>query len=77
MILRERQVYRCQNSECGAEVQVLKASVEGAAKPRCCCGAEMKRPYSVPAVTVRKSTPELLRRFYGESQPSAKSAVSG
>ena len=76
MILRARQVYRCQNSECGAEVEVLKASIEGTAKLRCCCGAEMKRPYLAPAFTTRKSTPELLRLFYDESQPSTKSAGS-
>jgi len=39
MLIGQR--YRCQNVECGAEIEVKKASIEGRSNPRCCCGAEM------------------------------------
>jgi hypothetical protein len=42
------QRYRCQNPDCRAEIEVRKDSKEGEANPRCCCGAEMKKPYSAP-----------------------------
>jgi hypothetical protein len=44
------QQYRCQNLECGCEIVVSESSAEAEANPRCCCGAEMKKPYSPPAV---------------------------
>lgn len=44
------QAYRCQNVDCRAEIEVKKASIEGPANPRCCCGAEMKKVYSPPVL---------------------------
>jgi len=76
MILRVGQVYRCQNKDCGAEFQIVKRPAEAPANPRCCCGAEMKKPYSAPTLTEVKSTSELLRRFSGESQPLSKAAAN-
>lgn len=49
-LLRKGQVYRCQNLDCRAEVEVKNSSRQGTLNPRCCCGAEMKRPYSKPAL---------------------------
>lgn len=46
------QRFICVNPDCRAEIEVVKDSTEGTSNPRCCCGAEMKRPYSKP--TVRK-----------------------
>lgn len=60
MIMVEGQVYRCQNRQCGAEVKVISGSVEGGANPRCCCGAEMKKPYTTPTLKRLDPTPELV-----------------
>jgi predicted nucleic acid-binding Zn ribbon protein len=48
----EGRVYRCQNRSCGCEIKVVKPSVHAASNPRCSCGAEMKKPYTKPAVRV-------------------------
>ena len=50
MSMIEGQIYRCQNRACGCEVEVIKMSTEAARNPRCCCGAEMKKPYSRPVL---------------------------
>ena len=51
MSMAQGQVYRCQNRECGWEIRVIKkASVKTNSNPRCCCGAEMKKPYTQPAL---------------------------
>jgi hypothetical protein len=55
MILQKAQIYRCQNRECRAEIQVTKDSIEGESNPRCCCGAEMKKPYTTPVLRVLKA----------------------
>lgn len=74
MILRDGQVYRCQNADCRAEIHVVKPSIEGSSNPRCCCGAEMKKPYSAPTMTELTETFELLQRFCEEPRPRAKAA---
>ena len=52
--MRKGQRYHCQNTECGSEIEVTKESAaEGAANPRCACGAEMKKAYVKPSVTTR------------------------
>lgn len=56
MLLLKAQIYPCQNQLCRAEVQVTKDSIEGDENPRCCCGAEMKKPWNTP----------VLRRLTGE-----------
>lgn len=50
MLMIEGQTYRCQNRSCNCEVIVTKPSAEGLSNPRCCCGAEMKKPYMRPAL---------------------------
>jgi hypothetical protein len=50
MTMRSGQRYRCQSRECAAEIEVTKDSIEGQSNPRCCCGAEMKKPYIRPVV---------------------------
>lgn len=45
------QVYRCVNRNCNCEVVVSKPSrKEADANPRCCCGSEMKKPYTAPVM---------------------------
>lgn len=58
MLMRQGQTYKCLNRSCNCEVVVTKASVEGRANPRCCCGAEMKKPYVPP--TIRELSSEVL-----------------
>jgi hypothetical protein len=48
--MNEGQVYRCQNIKCRGEVKVVKSSVDARANPRCCCGSEMKKPYTAPVL---------------------------
>jgi hypothetical protein len=47
-IMLAGQRLRCVNPACQAEIEVRKDSIKGASNPKCCCGAEMKRPYSKP-----------------------------
>jgi hypothetical protein len=55
MDIPERQVFRCQNRDCGREISVLQTSIETQANPRCSCGGEMKKPYVTPACRTLKS----------------------
>jgi len=48
MIMTRGQIYRCQNRDCRCEIAVVNESIEASVNPRCCCGAEMKRPYQKP-----------------------------
>jgi CheY-like chemotaxis protein len=48
--LRKGHVYRCQNPDCGAEIQIKKESTTGFSNPICCCGAQMARVYEPPAL---------------------------
>jgi hypothetical protein len=45
MALREGETYRCENAECGCEIEVTRGAgaAGGAMNPRCCCGMEMRR----------------------------------
>jgi hypothetical protein len=58
MLMTEGQIYRCQNRDCKCEVAVTKPSAEGSSNPRCCCGAEMKKPYVSPVL--RELTSDVL-----------------
>ncbi len=49
-MMRKGQRYRCLNPECRAEIEVTKDSAEGVSNPRCCCGSEMKKPYTKPVL---------------------------
>ncbi len=66
MIMLKGQVYRCQNKQCGAEIVVAKESVEGDSTPRCCCGAQMKKPYTKPTLTRLEPTAERIEPFKPE-----------
>lgn len=66
MILRKGQVYRCQNQQCRAAIQVAKDSVESESNPKCCCGAEMKKPYTKPVLKRLEPTLELVALFAKE-----------
>jgi hypothetical protein len=58
------QTYRCQNPNCRTEMIVIKPSAAvGDKNPRCCCGAEMKKPYSPP---VLRELPSQVRAFAGD-----------
>jgi len=44
MALKEGEVYKCPDSDCGCEITVTKGAEPGAGgnqAPRCCCGKEM------------------------------------
>jgi hypothetical protein len=53
------QVFRCQNRDCRCEVKVIEPSIESTSNPRCCCGAEMKKPYSKPVLRALNSDIEV------------------
>jgi hypothetical protein len=57
MIMLKEQVYRCQNKRCGAEIVIAKESIEGDSTPTCCCGAQMKKPYTKPTLTLTRLQP--------------------
>jgi hypothetical protein len=59
MVITEGQVFRCQNRDCGCEIRVLRTSINAPANPRCCCGAEMKKPYRKPVFPSHSSDLEL------------------
>jgi hypothetical protein len=42
------QLYRCQNPDCGCELQVTKTSTAAKFNPRCGCGGEIKKLYGKP-----------------------------
>jgi hypothetical protein len=48
MKLVQGQRWRCENPECGGEIEVITSSRVDGANPRCACGAVMKRPYTKP-----------------------------
>jgi hypothetical protein len=60
MSMTEGQVYRCQNRHCGCEITVVKPSTQANANPRCCCGSEMKKPYTKPVLRILNSNTENL-----------------
>jgi len=64
MLMTEHQIFRCQNRDCGCEVTVIKGSIEGSSRPRCCCGSEMKKSYKAPVL--RELTSQVLVRHRAE-----------
>ena len=63
MHMNEGHVYRCRNRDCGREIKVTKSSIESTSKPRCSCGAEMKRPYEKPVLRTLNPDVEILAKF--------------
>lgn len=46
MAFKTGEKYRCPDSECGCEIQVMKGAALGKGgdqNPRCCCGKEMQK----------------------------------
>ena len=68
MILRTGQRLRCQNRQCGAEIQITRDSAEGESNPRCCCGAEMKKLWTTPTLSRLDETPELVDLFWHKAR---------
>lgn len=66
MMLRKGERVRCQNQECGAELEVMKDSIEGEFSVTCCCGAMMKKPYSAPLLETRHADDPLSERSLGQ-----------
>jgi hypothetical protein len=63
------QIYRCQNPHCRSEMKVVKPSgTVGGKNPRCCCGAEMKKPYTPP---VLRELPSEVRVFADDGTEEA------
>jgi hypothetical protein len=60
MTMRVGQLYRCQNPDCGCEIDVTKASMEVHANPRCCCGEQMKKPYEEPVLKRLDTQPRVF-----------------
>ena len=44
------QRYVCINPLCRCEIKVTRASLDVQGNPKCCCGAEMKKPYTKPVL---------------------------
>lgn len=61
MKIQSGQLYRCVNRECASEIEVKKDSIEGESSLRCCCGSEMKKPYTKPVLrTLDKDATRLV-----------------
>jgi hypothetical protein len=65
MVLKKGKRYVCQNRDCGAEIEVTKDSIKRDVNPRCCCGSEMKKPYSPPVFANRDADREILAPLFG------------
>lgn len=57
------QRYCCQDPNCRCEVEVIKASMEAALNPRCCCGGQMKMPYAKPTLKILDSKSAIINDF--------------
>jgi hypothetical protein len=64
MMMRSGQRYRCENRECAAEIEVKEDSLEGHLNPRCCCGAEMKKPYTKPVLRTLDRDPAVAANIW-------------
>jgi hypothetical protein len=60
VIVARGQSYRCINPDCRCEIEVIEPPAEAVFNPRCCCGAEMKKPYTKPAVRSPDAQPEVF-----------------
>jgi len=58
----------CWNSRCGFEIEVTGPSKEAARNPRCCCGAEMKRPYTKPILKELDAQSAAFSRIHEEAE---------
>jgi hypothetical protein len=60
MTVRVGERYRCQNSACGCEIEVIKTSREAGVNPICCCGAELKKAYTRPVLKMLDGQPKVF-----------------
>jgi hypothetical protein len=60
MTMNVGQRYRCQNLDCCREIEVTETSIEADSNPRCCCGAEMKKPYTRPVLKKLDARPKVF-----------------
>ena len=65
------QRFVCVDSDCRQEVDFVAPVGFGDAKPKCICGAEMKRPYVKPQFRERTWEPDVLKLF-SAAVPSQK-----
>jgi len=61
------QRFRCQNSECAAEIEITRASIEGKSSITCCCGAVMKKPYRKPVLIGRAGNDSILAKRFSQA----------
>jgi hypothetical protein len=52
MTMNMGKCYRCQNPDCRCEIEVIQASMEAVLNQRCCCGREMKKPFTEPMLKI-------------------------
>src|SRR5260221_8587442 len=52
--------YRCQNPDCRYEIEAIKTSTQAGSNPRCCCGAELKKPYTKPVLKMLDKQPQMF-----------------
>jgi hypothetical protein len=60
MMMEVGQSYRCINPNCRCKIEVTEPSTESVFNLRCCCGAEMKKPYTKPALKLPSVEPEVF-----------------
>jgi hypothetical protein len=60
MTMNVGQRYRCQDPDCRCEIEVIKASTVAVLNPRCCCGEEMKKPYTEPTLKILDAKPKVF-----------------
>jgi len=60
MTMKIGQRYAFLNPNCRCEIEVTKASTEANTIPRCCCGAEMKKPYAKPVLRELPTKPAIF-----------------
>ena len=65
MTMNVGQRYRRQNTDCRCEVEVIQGSTEAVLNPRCCCGWEMKKPYTEPTLKILVTSPRSLMTSLG------------
>jgi hypothetical protein len=61
------QRWLCQNPECGAEIEVIRDSMEGKPSVKCCCGAMMKKPYGNPVLTIISGNNSLIAERFRQT----------
>ncbi len=53
MALKQGELYRCPDPECGCEIAVTRGTRKVGAEnnPRCCCGMKMRKREAIEVVT--------------------------